>query len=654
MKEFSNLKLDPFQTEAINSVKEDRSVLVSAPTGAGKTIIAEFVIKKCLDEGRNVIYTAPIKALSNQKFREFNGIFPGEVGIITGDVNINPFATLIIMTTEIFRNRILQDPESLKKYQWIIFDEIHYFDNEERGTVWEESLIFLPSHMRFLGLSATIPNLQTFSRWMRKIHPNPIRVIQETERPVPLHFGYFYDGRVYPHLEVVRRRVYHHKPEDKGKRQDIGPLIRYLKRTRRLPCIFFAFSRKGCEILARKASQQSLLKKEESEKVGEEFDALCRQYGVEGDERTIHMREIICRGVAYHHAGIHPMLKEVLEQLFAGKRIQMIFATETFALGINMPARTVVLEELRKNYGSYFSAIKVRDFYQMAGRAGRRGIDIAGYVYSCIDPARLKYRDLEKIIQGQPEEIQSRLNFSYSTILSLYEIYGDEILTVYSLSFQNFMNRQKGKPFQLKQIKKRIQILKRFGYISNHQVTPKGTFAKKIHGFELPISELYGSGILEKLSEEELGILALAAVYEPRPGRRRPKLSKSSLQLRRLVLKKLHPIHHYEDKFNLSELSKDFHFDLSASLLKWMGESDFDRIVQSVPFDEGEIIRYYRMALQLLREILDTEISPELKSRIQITIHMIKRGVIDAEEEMDKLTTINHREEETGEESPES
>jgi len=160
------MKYDLFQEEAIRYINEGHSVIVSAPTGAGKTAIAEHVIETCLKEGLCVIYTAPIKALSNQKFRDFQKQYPDSIGILTGDVSLNADAPVLIMTTEIFRNKILDNPESLKKYSWIIFDEVHYIDNEERGTVWEESLIFLPNHMNVLCLSATIPNIDQFARWI--------------------------------------------------------------------------------------------------------------------------------------------------------------------------------------------------------------------------------------------------------------------------------------------------------------------------------------------------------------------------------------------------------------------------------------------------------------------------------------------------------
>jgi len=641
MKSLTHIQLDQFQEEAIQSVRQNHSVIVAAPTGAGKTIIAEYVINKCLQEGKSLIYTAPIKALSNQKFREFTALFPGEVGIITGDVNINPFATLIIMTTEIFRNKILQNPDSLEKYKWIIFDEIHYFDNIERGTVWEESLIFLPAHMRFVALSATIPNLNAFYSWLSTIHPYPIDKIREDERPVPLYFYFYSQGEIFPDLESLHNRVYQRKKTLTQKKHDtVDTLISYLAKNEKLPCIYFCFSRRRCEILSRNAAVTNLLSGEESNRIRLEFDRLCQQFGIEGDQRTAEMRELIIKGYAYHHAGIHPMLKEVVEQLFTMKYIQVIFTTETFALGINMPARTVVLDELRKNYGAFFAPIQVRDFYQMAGRAGRRGIDSEGTVYSSVDPFRIKYQDLKGIFQGQPEKIQSRLNFSYSTILSLYEKYGNDFIKVYSRSFQNFTNRKQNRPLQLKMIKSKLKILRKFGYITNFQLSPKGHFAKTIHGFELPITELYEDGTLEHLSIEELGILALAAVYEPRAGQKRPKLSRIGKDLRKLVQRKISRIHHYETLYQLPEYSKDFHFDLSVSLISWMQENNFDKILKSVRFDEGEIIRYYRMAVQLLREILDAPTSPELKSKVETAISLIKRGVIDAEEEMNKLTSL--------------
>ena len=194
---------DPFQKKAIDYIKNGYSVIVSAPTGAGKTVIAEYIIMDCLRNKKKAIYTAPIKALSNQKFRDFHESFPDKIGILTGDVSINPSAPILIMTTEIFRNKILEEETNLDSYSWIIFDEIHYLDDYERGTVWEESLIFLPHHMKMLALSATIPNIDEIASWLNSIHKNPLKIVKEGNRPVPLHFFYQILGEIVDKLQKV-------------------------------------------------------------------------------------------------------------------------------------------------------------------------------------------------------------------------------------------------------------------------------------------------------------------------------------------------------------------------------------------------------------------------------------------------------------------
>ena len=232
------MQYDPFQQQAINFIDQGFSTIVSAPTGAGKTAIAQFLIEDCLKRGRKIIYTAPIKALSNQKFRDFTETYQDKVGILTGDITINPQGSTLIMTTEIFRNKILEENFSLKEYEWIIFDEIHFIDDFERGTVWEESLIFLPDHMRLLGLSATIPNINELAGWLESIHHNPIKTIVETKRPVPLHVFYQCQNKIYDNFQSLVKEGYRGRKEDfrgqrflkekESKPNRVGSLINYL------------------------------------------------------------------------------------------------------------------------------------------------------------------------------------------------------------------------------------------------------------------------------------------------------------------------------------------------------------------------------------------------------------------------------------------
>lgn len=651
--EGKTIRLDKFQEDAIAAVEADQSVLVSAPTGTGKTLIAEYLIKESLARERGVIYTAPIKALSNQKFREFELLFPGKVGIITGDVNINPRAPLLIMTTEIFRNKVLEFASALDEHNWIIFDEIHYLDNVERGTVWEESLIFLPQQMKFLGLSATIPNVDQFADWLRKIHRHPITVIKETNRPVPLHFLFQCGGAIYESLEILkdfvyaeRKTLYYKKtknelfPVDLYGEDRTTDLIQHLIEKDRLPCIYFSFSRKRCENLAGVARSFGFLNETERRQVLELYDTFCMQYNLADEERARDVRNLIIKGVAYHHAGIHPMLKEILEQLFTQKLIKIIFTTETFALGINMPARTVVLDEVKKSYGRFYRALKVRDFFQMAGRSGRRGIDTEGFVYSRVNPRLVTFRELQSIFVNPPESIRSRFNASYATILNLYETYGDAFPDIYKRSFNYFQEKKRGGR-QLEQMTARLKILKQLGYIHDNQLTEKGHFAKKMHGNELPLAELFGYGVLEDLTLRQLGILALAAVFEPRPGIKKPKFGEEVKKLEKVTTQVVKGIHRFEKKMGITYFSKKFYYGLSASIIEWMEQKSFDRLMENLQIDEGELIRYYRMSLQILREMLETPASEELKEKIRRAIQLINREVVDAEDLLKKSVALS-------------
>src|SRR3989338_4406056 len=329
---------DPFQEKAINYIKEGYSVIVSAPTGAGKTVIAEHVICDCLAKGKKAIYTAPIKALSNQKFRDFQENFRDHIGILTGDVTINPSAAILIMTTEIFRNKVLEESANLNEYSWIVFDEIHYLDDYERGTVWEESLIFLPPGMKMLALSATIPNIDEFSRWLEAIHKKPLKVVKEDKRPVPLHFFFQCHNKILDKTNNIKNigRYEHFKPNKPVS------LIKYLSENNRLPCIYFSFSRRRCERLAEEIMGFDFLNYNEKQNIKTLYAELRQRFDLLNEKSADSMAPFIERGIAFHHAGMLPTLKEVIERLFTSRLIKVIFTTETFALGINMPARTVV------------------------------------------------------------------------------------------------------------------------------------------------------------------------------------------------------------------------------------------------------------------------------------------------------------------------
>lgn len=649
--------LDDFQEKAIAEVENDHSVIVSAPTGAGKTVIAEHVMKKCLNQGQGVIYTAPIKALSNQKFREFSQLFPDQVGIVTGDVNINHAAPLLIMTTEIFRNRILEKKFDFSGYAWIIFDEIHYLDDRERGTVWEESLIFLPPHMRFLGLSATIPNLSEFVAWLKQLHHHDIGVIKEQNRPVPLHFYFQCRGKIVDNMDTLKRLAFGGKTNTvvrTGRRRGRGgagspesfsgnpqSLIHHLGKANRIPCIYFSFSRKRCEYLAERALVRDFLDDMERRDALGIFDRLGERFNLTHARRSGDLRSLIEKGIAYHHAGIHPMLKEIIERLFTRRLIKVIFTTETFALGINMPAHTVVLDDVKKKYGRFYRHLKTRDFLQMAGRSGRRGIDKEGYVYSRIKPGEIAFQQLKQVLSGSPEPIMSRFNVSYATLLNLYETHGDDIIDVYSRSFHFFQHKNQKPGFGRDQLHARLKILKRLGYIVNRRLSPKGLFARNVYGYELPLSELYSQGFLEKLTARQLAILCLAVVYEPRPHKKKPQFTRQIRSLRMPANREVKTIRQWEKKYRIRPQSKKFFFDLSGSLIMWMDRKPFSEVIDQADHDEGEVIRFYRMGIQILREIAETSVSEAVIDRIDEAISLINYGVIDAENQLRQVADMD-------------
>lgn len=619
---------DRFQKEAIDYINAGHSVIVSAPTGAGKTAIAEHVIRKCLEDRIGVIYTAPLKALSNQKFRDFQGQFQDNIGILTGDVSINANAPVLIMTTEIFRNKILDEPESLAQYQWIIFDEIHYIDNPERGTVWEESLIFLPRHIKILGLSATIPNIRQFASWIESIHKKPIKVVIEDTRPVPLHFVYQCQNQIVDKIETLKK-LRLRKPNI------VATLVHSIKQRNGLPCIYFVFGRRRAEELAYELFSYNFVTNQERETIMELYNSLCERFDLTHEKTATSMAQLIARGVAFHHAGMLPTLKEVIERLFTSRLLKVIFTTETFALGINMPSRSVIFDDLRKFYGNYMRNLKTRDFYQMAGRAGRRGIDTEGFVYCRVNLHRIKIDELRRIIYGKPEEVKSQLNTSYATILNLYETYKEDLFNIYPLSLHFYQSKKHIQKEALRLMESKLKLLKEQNHIQNGLLTPKGHFAKAVYGYELLLAEFYEEKIFEYLDEFGLGILAAASVFEPRRNQRVANVTKESRPLQKKCQDIFEGIRRKEIRERIYPFSKAPHFHLAKAVEMWMRGEKFSRILQFTDTDEGEVVRYFRMSIQILREMEESSASSYiLKDRIKSARRLINRDVIDAEKQL--------------------
>ncbi len=643
---YKGITLDPFQEQAVRVVDAGESLIVAAPTGAGKTLVAEYAIEKCLREGVRALYTAPIKALSNQKFRDFSAIYGDRVGIKTGDVTLNPDAQIILMTTEIFRNTIFESPEAFHDVRYVIFDEIHYLDDIERGTVWEESIIFAPEHIRILALSATVPNLEPMAAWIRAIRPAvPLHVIIERNRPVPLRHQLFVPGLGLKQLADLKR---HETGDLRSFYQRIDPnlnpnrwrawLIDHLAEAKRLPALWFTFNRRDCEGFSSLVNRP-LLDRDERERMLTLYDGLIRRFDLPQDATTSHLRGLLGKGVAYHHAGLLPTLKEVVERLFSTGLVRLLFATETFAVGVNMPARTVVFNSIFKYDGKRMGPIKTREHHQMSGRAGRRGIDEVGHVYSVAEWPHLRAAEIERVIEGAIEPIRSQFNLSYATLLTLWEHLGDKIYTAAEKSFANFDAQGKGdRQLQMKvsQIRKRLAVLKAMGYLRDGKLTPKGQFARQIQGYELQISELLFGGLLKQLGEEELTVLFHSVVYEAKKADWARKFDNGRFKwVKKEAWKAVDEIGKAEERAGLEDRTKALEFKLAGAMAAWARGCEWRDLEAHTSASDGDLVRFFRLSLQLLRNTMHAIPKGDLlREKLRGAVRRINRDVIDAERQL--------------------
>jgi len=638
---------DPFQQRAIEAIEADQSVLVAAPTGAGKTVLADYVIERSFQRGQRIIYTSPIKALSNQKFRDFTARHGEDVGIMTGDVTINPTAPLVIMTTEIYRNTLLEDPERLSRYAWIIFDEIHYLDDAERGTVWEEAILFTPPYINLLCLSATVPNIEELAQWIRAVHQRSVTVVEEHQRPVPLTVLFQCQNAIFHNPQELKHQGYrgiedwrvlrHHRHTGRTALHPnrLERLVDELQTQERLPCIFFTFGRRRAEELAWEISGKSLVTAEERRELRALFDELCARYQLQDDRTAEALGRLVDRGIGYHHAGMLPTVKEVMERCFTSRLMKLIVTTETFALGINMPARSVVLDTITKRSDNGFAVLRRRDFLQMAGRAGRRGMDEAGYIYVRINPTHVTYPEVLRLLHGKPEPVHSRFNTSYATLLNLYRRHGRALLEIFPKTLYYFQTTGERRQAGLDLMERKLDLLHALGYWTADGLTAKGEFGAWVYGYELLLTELHTDGILATLDATALAVLMAAIVYEPRPRMLEPKSHRLSKRLEHLCHQPLSRIHKEEARLHLSPRTKSPAFHLTRAMEGWMAKQPFEEITKLCEVDEGEIVRYFRMSVQLLRQLAEMPAAdPRLRGTAEKAFRRINRDLIDAEAQL--------------------
>ena len=453
-------ELDAFQREAIEKLDRGRGVLVSAPTSSGKTIVAEYAIFRALRDGEKIIYTTPLKALSNQKYHDFVRAY-GEagVGLVTGENTINDDAPVVVMTTEILRNLIYEDPRRLDLVRYVVLDEVHYIDDFPRGSVWEEIVIQAPPAIKLVGLSATIGNYREIAEWMAENRGGMETVFHDV-RPVELKMWLAINNRLSPLFKEdggIDQRTWSRAAQEEeasyrlgGYRglpsNDLLHVIEAMRQLDMLPAIYFIFSRRGCREALQRCSYHELDLTTAAEKEAIDRVMAERLQGLKDpDEESLFRRmadaRLLRRGLAEHHAGLLPYHKEMVEELFQRGLIKVVFATETLSLGINMPARAVAVSSFTKFDGVNFSTLTTGELTQLMGRAGRRGIDVIGHGV-ILKEADVEIGTIYEVAMGPTLVVESKFLPSYNMALNLLRVYTPaEAEALMQRSFGQFQKR---------------------------------------------------------------------------------------------------------------------------------------------------------------------------------------------------------------------
>jgi superfamily II RNA helicase len=449
-------ELDGFQQEAIDALNADKSVVVCAPTGSGKTLIGEYAIHRALAHGKRVFYTTPLKALSNQKLRDFRQRFGADqVGLLTGDLSLQRDAPILVMTTEIFRNMLYGTPigqvgTSMVDVEAVVLDECHYMNDRQRGTVWEESIIYCPPAIQLVALSATIANSDQLTDWIGAVH-GPTELIYSDFRPVPLDFHFCNPKGLFPLLNTngkgINPRLKPRGGKQRGRNEapSIGYVVSQLQQRDMLPAIYFIFSRKGCDRAVADLANASLVNARETAILKEQIDSFLARNPEAARSGYV---ESLYRGIASHHAGVLPAWKGLIEELFQQGLIKIVFATETLAAGINMPARTTVISSLSKRTDRGHRLLNASEFLQMAGRAGRRGMDDLGHVVTVQTPFE-GVSEAVYLATSKADPLVSQFSPSYGMVLNLLQTHSlEEAQNLVERSFGHYLSTLHLRPQQ--------------------------------------------------------------------------------------------------------------------------------------------------------------------------------------------------------------
>jgi len=649
--------LDPFQTAAFDALDEGRSVLVSAPTGSGKTVVADYAVARARARGRRAFYTTPLKALSNQKYSELAEVYGADaVGLLTGDVSHHADAAVVVMTTEVLRNMLFALSPQLAGLGLVVLDEVHYLQDPYRGSVWEEVIILSAPEVVFVCLSATVSNAAQFGAWLTSVR-GPTEVVIEKHRPVELRnhvavaekgsrrvelVPLLHDRKIHPKALALDQRVSRLARRPGGLRHSrlVGPrrseLIEALDDLTMLPAIVFIFSRAACDAAVAQCLSDGMRLTSSEERA--EIRRRCEEHteGLPDEELRVlgygPWAAGLEAGLGSHHAGLIPAFREAVEDCFSSNLLRVVFATETLSLGINMPARTVVIERLTKIREHGRSGLSSGEYAQMTGRAGRRGLDSVGHAVVVWSP-QVSMSALAALATSPPPDLRSSFRASYNLAVNLVRRYHvDQAHYILDRSFAQFLDRAHHHALS-RRLDRALALLEHFGYVDRAawRLTPRGVMLAGIyHESDLLVAEALAEGLFDGLDAPELAAVVSSCTFETRPGRAPvlaspPKALRSRLQAIAEVAEGLRAEEH-ASHLPRTRAPDDGFADVA---FRWARGQRLDRVLERAELAPGDFVRNVKQLIDLLRQLAVVG-RPDTAAVARHASELLQRGVVAA------------------------
>ena len=665
-------------------------MLVSAPTGSGKTVVADHAVDSALSAGRRAFYTTPIKALSNQKYRDLcHRLGSQRVGLLTGDNVIAGDADVVVMTTEVLRNMIYAGGVDARLGA-VVLDEVHFLEDPYRGPVWEEVILHLPPDVVLVCLSATVSNHRELGDWLNRVH-GPTAVVAESRRPVPLTNLYAVGRRRSDSVQILptlaggrpnpqgsrfdqptatgrgprtgggadrgrrgtgrRGRGRSNGPGGRGENRPGGPwrpprridLLTELQERGLLPVIWFVFSRKGCDQAAARLARDGARYTTDAEAARIDEVVEARLAGLDrGDLAALgagRWADRLRLGIASHHAGMLPVFKETVEHCFSEGLVRVVFATETLALGVNMPARSVVIDKPTKYDGQRIAPLSPVQYTQLTGRAGRRGIDDRGWAVM-LWSQDFSFSDVAALAASRSFELRSAFRPTYNMVAGLLgRMPVEAARDLMARSYAQHQADESSSPVNLAgRFDAVAAVLRSRGHLDGWELTASGSLVSRVfHEADLAVAEALHSGRLDGLSPPELASVLSAFTYEHRSPGRRPEVwipSGVAYRCLRRIETDLDDLHRTEQRFGVEPI-RSLEIGFAPAAHRWAAQESFEALLDE-GFSAGDLVRNLKQVIDLARRIAAVSPSPDTAKAARAAVDALNRGVVAASGAMDE------------------